>query len=155
MASWDIQPQGVQGQLKVVGTHAEDLGKALNTLLSDIQEAAQAAGTAVPGTQAMTTPMRGPASFSALPQGKPVGPVAPDLLPQKRTGPVAAALAEYVTKRKPAMKKMAERCQAAVLGAAKATNEYVQGDLEAAKNAQNAARHVRLDALKDFGGKKK
>ncbi|SCK59187.1 hypothetical protein YWIDRAFT_08379, partial [Streptomyces sp. SceaMP-e96] len=26
MASWDIQPQGVQGQLKVVGTHAEDLG---------------------------------------------------------------------------------------------------------------------------------
>ncbi|WP_446750122.1 DUF6507 family protein [Streptomyces sp. SceaMP-e96] len=48
-----------------------------------------------------------------------------------------------------------DRCQAAVLGAAKATNEYVQGDLEAAKNAQNAAHGVRLDALKDFGGKKK
>ncbi|WDT54124.1 DUF6507 family protein [Streptomyces caniferus] len=150
MASWDIQPQGVQGRLKVVGTHAEDLGKALNTLLSDIQEVAQAAGTAVPGTSAMT-PMRGP----VMPQGKPLGLVAPDPWQHKATGPVAAALAEYVTKRKPRMKAMADRCQAAVLGAAKATKEYVQGDLEAAKNAQNAARAVRLDALKDFGGKKK
>ncbi|MFI9257908.1 DUF6507 family protein [Streptomyces sioyaensis] len=150
MASWDIQPQGVQGQLKVVGTHAEDLGKVLNALLSDMQEAAQAAGTAVPGSQASTVQGR------AVALGyKPVGPVAPALLPQKATGPVAAALVEYVTKRKPHMKAMADRCQAAVLGAAKATNEYVQGDLEAAKNAQNAARHVRLDALKDFGGKKK
>ncbi|MFH8585990.1 DUF6507 family protein [Streptomyces celluloflavus] len=149
MASWDIQPQGVQGQLKVVGTHAEDLGKALNTLLADIQEAALAAGTAVPGTSAMT-PMRGPMT----PSGKPLGPVAPELLPHKVTGPVAAALVEYVNGRKKGMKAMADRCQAAVLGAAKATNEYVQGDLEAAKNAQTAARNVRLEALKDFGGKK-
>ncbi|MEI5132899.1 DUF6507 family protein [Streptomyces libani] len=151
MASWDIQPQGVQGQLKVVGTHAEDLGKALNTLLSDIQEAAQAAGTAVPGTQARTPLSPGPWA----PTNKPLGPAATSLFTQTATGPVAAALAEYVTKRKPHMKAMADRCQAAVLGAAKATNEYVQGDLQAAKNAQNAAHGVRLDALKDFGGKKK
>ncbi|MBM4793012.1 hypothetical protein HXP44_13355 [Streptomyces sioyaensis] len=150
MASWDIQPQGVQGQLKVVGTHAEDLGKALTTLLADVQEAAQAAGTAVPGSQAKTVP--GGLVASGY---KPIGPVAPALLPQSATGPVAAALAEYVKKRKPDLKAMADRCQAAVLGAAKATNEYVEGDLEAAKNAQNAARAVRVDALKDFGGKKK
>ncbi|MFI0261896.1 DUF6507 family protein [Streptomyces sp. NPDC017056] len=143
MASWDIQPQGVQGQLKVVGTHAEDLGKALTTLLTDMQEAAGAAGTAVPGSQAAT---------------RPLGPVLPQEAPKWSsrisTGPVAAALSEYATKRKTDFKAMADRCQAAVLGAAKATNEYVQGDLEAAKNAQNAARAVRVDALKDFGGKK-
>ncbi|WP_407285823.1 DUF6507 family protein [Streptomyces sp. BP-8] len=151
MASWDIQPQGVQGQLKVVGTHAEDLGEALNTLLADIQEAAQAAGTAVPGTQATTSPN----GLMAASGYKPVGPVAPDLLPKTATGPVAAALVEYVNGRKKGMKAMADRCQAAVWGAAKATNEYVQGDLEAAKNAQSAAHAVRLGALKDFGGKKK
>ncbi|MFE6739139.1 DUF6507 family protein [Streptomyces tubercidicus] len=144
MASWEIQPQGVQGQLKVVGTHAADLGNALNTLLADMKEAAQAAGTAVPGSQAMT---------------QPYGPVVPQKAPswsaRTSTGPVGAALGEYVTRRKKDLKGMADRCQAAVLGAAKATNEYVEGDLEAAKNAQNAARAVRVDALKDFGGKQK
>ncbi|MEU7433437.1 DUF6507 family protein [Streptomyces sioyaensis] len=149
MASWDIQPQGVQGQLKVVGTHAEDLGKALTTLLADMREAAEAAGTAVPGSQAKTVP------GSLMASGyKPVGPVAPALLPQKATGPVGAALAQYATERQGCFKAMADRCQAAVLGAAKATREYVEGDLEAARNAQNAARSVRVDALKDAGGKK-
>jgi hypothetical protein len=142
MTGWDIQPQGVQGQLKVVGTHAGDLGKALNTLLTDMQDAAQAAGTAVPGTQA-----------NVGPDGPVVGKAGP-LLTHKATGPVAAALAEYMTHRKKELKAMADRCQAAVLGAAKATNEYVEGDLAAAKNTQNAARAVRLDALKDAGGKK-
>ncbi|WP_030669626.1 DUF6507 family protein [Streptomyces rimosus] len=151
MASWDIQPQGVQGQLKVVGGHAEGLGEALNTLLTDLQEAARAAGTAVPGTQATTLPSGQPVLTTA----KPVGPVGPALWQQKATGPVAAALVEYATCRKADMKAMADRCRAAILGAAKATNEYVQGDLEAAKNAQNAARAVRLDAFKDFGGKQK
>ncbi|MEU4200779.1 DUF6507 family protein [Streptomyces sp. NPDC026294] len=143
MATWDIQPQGVQGQLKVVGTHAEDLGKVLTALLTDMREAAEAAGTTVPGSQAATRPY-GP----VLPQKAPVWSA------QVSTGPVAAALAEYATKRKTDFQAMADRCQAAVLGAAKATNEYVQGDLEAAGNAQNAARAVRVDALKDFGGKK-
>ncbi|MFH9867065.1 DUF6507 family protein [Streptomyces lydicus] len=143
MASWDIQPQGVQGQLKVVGTHAEDLGNALSTLLTDLKEAAEAAGTAVPGSQAA------PRSY---------GPVVPQKAPswsaRTSTGPVAAALGEYATGRQKDFKAMAHRCQAAVLGAAKATNEYVQGDLEAAKNAQNAARAVRVNELKNFGGKK-
>ncbi|MFJ8676364.1 DUF6507 family protein [Streptomyces sp. NPDC093589] len=144
MATWDIQPQGVQGQLRVVGTHSEDLGKALTTLLSDMEQAAWAAGTAVPGSQAATRPQ---------------GPVLPQTAPSwsshtTTTGPVGAALVAYAKHRKNDLKAMADRCQAAVLGAAKATTEYVEGDLEAAKNAQSAARSVRLDALKDFGGKK-
>ncbi|MEU9123510.1 DUF6507 family protein [Streptomyces sp. NPDC048506] len=144
MASWDIQPQGVRGQLKVVGTHAEDLGDVLNTLLADMKEAAQAAGTAVPGSQA------------AVPQYGPVAPQkAPSWSSRTSTGPVAAALGEYVKDRKPHLKAMADRCQAAVLGAVKATNEYIEGDLEAAKNAQIAARDVRVEALRDFGGKKR
>ncbi|MGG2460637.1 DUF6507 family protein [Streptomyces sp. RGM 3693] len=150
MASWDIQPQGVQGQLKVVGTHAEDLGDALTTLLADLREAAGAAGTAVLGSQAATLPhgpvMDGPTLKG--PMGKPV-------LSQTSTGPVAAALVQYAAHRNKDFTAMADRCQAAVLGAAKATNEYVQGDLEAAKYAQNAARNVQVDALKDFGGKQR
>ncbi|MEV5594054.1 DUF6507 family protein [Streptomyces sp. NPDC052496] len=149
MASWDIQPQGVQGQLKAVGAHAEDLVNALNTLLADLQEAARAAGTAVPGSQATTLPNGAP----VLTAYKPVGPVAPGMMPQKATGPVAAAIAEYASHRQGDMKAMTDRAQAAILGAARATGEYVEGDLEAARNAQNAARAVRLDALKDFGGK--
>ncbi|GHB43258.1 hypothetical protein GCM10010347_10580 [Streptomyces cirratus] len=35
---------------------------------------------------------------------------------------------------------MVDRIQAAVPGAAKATNEYIEGDLDAAKHAQDAAK---------------
>ncbi|MFI1205802.1 DUF6507 family protein [Streptomyces sp. NPDC020883] len=150
MASWDIQPQGVQGQLKVVGAHAEDLGDVLSTLLADLREAAGAAGTAVPGSQAITPP-HGPVIAGNTLRG----PAGAPLLSQTSTGPVGAALAEYAKARSNDFKAMADRCQAAVLGAVKATNEYVQGDLEAAKNAQSAARAVRLDALKDVGGKQR
>ncbi|MCR8945272.1 DUF6507 family protein [Streptomyces sp. OUCMDZ-4982] len=141
MSAWDIKPQGVQGQLKVVGTHAGELEKALNALMKDLSEAAQAAGTAVPGTAA-ETPLH--------------GPVAPGQEPLSRAamGPVAAALGQYAKAREAQLKSMAERIQAAVLGAATATNEYVEGDLETAKQAQNAAKSVRLDLLKGMGAGK-
>jgi hypothetical protein len=42
---------------------------------------------------------------------------------------------------------MAERIQAAARGAAEATNAYAEGDMEAAKHAQDAARAVRPDLL--------
>lgn len=140
MTGWDIKPQGVQGQLKVVGGHAGELEKALNALMKDLGEAAQAAGTAVPGTAA-STPLQ--------------GPVAPGQAPLSRaaTGPVAAALGEYAQARQAQLKSMSERIQAAVLGAATATNEYVEGDLDTAKQAQNAAKSVRLDLLKDMKAK--
>ncbi|MFF1921506.1 DUF6507 family protein [Streptomyces sp. NPDC058221] len=141
MTAWDIKPQGVQGQLKVVGAHAGDLEKALNAMVTAMSEAAQAAGTAVLGTAA-STPLQ--------------GPVAPGQAPLSRgaTGPVAAALAEYLNRRTPQLKALSERIQAATLGAATATNEYVEGDLDTAKQAQDAAKSVRLDLLKDMGAGK-
>lgn len=141
MTAWDIKPQGVQGRLKVVGTHADDLEKALNAMVTAMSEAATHAGAAVPGTAA-SLPVAGPVAVGAEPLSHPT------------LGPVAAALGEYMTARKPQLKSMAERIQAAVLGAATATNEYVEGDLEAAKQAQDAAKSVRLELLKDMGAGK-
>ncbi|MGW1201664.1 DUF6507 family protein [Streptomyces cyaneofuscatus] len=141
MTAWDIKPQGVQGQLKVVGTHAGDLEKALGALMTHLSEAAQAAGTAVPGTAA-STPLHGPVAPGQAP------------LSQAAMGPVAAALGQYAQARQAQLKSMAERIQAAVLGAATATNEYVEGDLDTAKQAQDAAKSVRLDLLKDMGAGK-
>ncbi|MGC5411228.1 DUF6507 family protein [Streptomyces sp. DT225] len=37
------------------------------------------------------------------------------------------------------------------MGAVTATSEYVEGDLDNAKRAQDAARALRLDVLKDIG----
>ncbi|MEU5214377.1 DUF6507 family protein [Streptomyces sp. NPDC020742] len=86
MASWDIQPQGVQGQLKVVGRHAEDLGDALNSLLCDM-----------PRRGVRRCRVRRPAPH-------PYGPVVPQKAPwwlsRTSTGLVGAALAEYVMRRK-------------------------------------------------------
>ncbi|MBT2405620.1 MULTISPECIES: DUF6507 family protein [unclassified Streptomyces] len=139
MTSWDIKPQGVQGQLQLTGTRAGELEKALNKLMTDMSEAAHAAGTAVPGSVA-STPLQGPVPVGAPP------------LSQKASGPVGAALAEYCKERQKDLTSMSERIQAAVLGAAKATNEYIEGDLDAAKHAQDAAKAVRLDLLKDATG---
>lgn len=143
MTSWDIKPQGVQSQLKLTGERAADLEKALNKLVSDMSEAAYAAGTAIPG------------SAAALPTPTMQGPVATGQVPLSHRGsmgPVGAALSQYLEKRQASLKSMSDRIQASVMGAAKATNEYIQGDLEAAKEAQDAARSVRLDLLKDTAG---
>lgn len=149
MTSWDIKPQGVQGHLKTVGGNAGELETALNALLTAMSEAAQAAGTAVPGSQSGMTP-QGPLAPGAAPP-----PGAAFLAPQKAMGPVAAALGEYLTARKPEFKSMAERIEACILGAVAATNEYLQGDLEQAKEAQDAARAVNLDFLREKTGSKK
>ncbi|MGR4885027.1 DUF6507 family protein [Streptomyces sp. LARHCF249] len=149
MTSWDIKPQGVQGQLKTVGTNAGELEKALNALLTAMSEAAQAAGTAVPGSQSGMTP-QGPLAPGAAP-----APGQAYLAPQKALGPVAAALGEYLTVRKPEFKSMAERIEACILGAVKATNEYLEGDLDQAKAAQDAARAVNLEVLREKPGGKK
>ncbi|WP_374775141.1 DUF6507 family protein [Streptomyces sp. NBC_01310] len=148
MTSWDIKPQGVQGHLKTVGGNAGELEKALNALLTAMSEAAQAAGTAVPGSQSGMGP-QGPLAPGAAP-----APGQAFLAPQKAMGPVAAALGEYLTARKPEFKSMAERIEACILGAVKATNEYLEGDLEQAKAAQDAARAVNLDVLREKPGGK-
>ncbi|MCY0947255.1 DUF6507 family protein [Streptomyces antarcticus] len=148
MTSWDIKPQGVQGHLKTVGGNAGELETALNALLTAMSEAAQAAGTAVPGSQSGMTP-QGPLAPGAAPS-----PGAAFLAPQKAMGPVAAALGEYLTARKPEFKSMAERIEACIRGAVLATNEYLQGDLDQAKEAQDAARSVNLDLLREKTGAK-
>ncbi|WP_374775591.1 DUF6507 family protein [Streptomyces sp. NBC_01310] len=148
MTSWDIKPQGVQGQLKTVGGNAGEVEKALNALLTAMSEAAQAAGTAVPGSQSGMSP-QGP-----LAPGAASAPGQAFLAPQKAMGPVAAALGEYLTARKPELKSMAERIEACILGAVKATNEYLEGDLEQAKAAQDAARAVNLEVLREKPGGK-
>ncbi|MGC5400690.1 DUF6507 family protein [Streptomyces sp. DT20] len=139
MTAWDIKPQGVQGQLKQVGAHAGDLEKALNAMVTAMSEAAQAAGTAVPGSQA-SIPLQGPVPVGAAPLSRPM------------SGPVAAALGQYLEGRQDLLKSMSDRIEAAVLGAAEATGAYVTGDLDAAKHAQDAAKAVRLDLLKDGAG---
>ncbi|MFI7357379.1 DUF6507 family protein [Streptomyces avidinii] len=149
MTSWDIKPQGVQGHLKTVGGNAGELETALNALLTAMSEAAQAAGTAVPGSQSGMTP-QGPLAPGAAP-----APGSAFLAPQKAMGPVAAALGEYLTARKPEFKSMAERIEACIRGAVLATNEYLQGDLDQAKEAQDAARSVNLDLLREKTGEKK
>ncbi|MGW2270568.1 DUF6507 family protein [Streptomyces yangpuensis] len=143
MTSWDIKPQGVQSQLKLTGERAGDLENALNKLMSDMAEAAYAAGTAIPGSAAKvpSPAMQGPVATGQVP-----------LSHRGSTGPVGAALSQYLEKRQTDLKSVVERIQAAVLGAGKATNEYIQGDLEAAKQAQDAAKSVRLDQLKDAAG---
>ncbi|MFE4371861.1 DUF6507 family protein [Streptomyces sp. NPDC056835] len=70
----------------------------------------------------------------------------------KATGPVAAALGEFLEKRQTELKAVAERIEAAILGAATATNEYIEGDLDAARHAQDAAKAVQLDALREAAG---
>lgn len=141
MTAWDIKPVGVQGQLKTVGTHAGELEKALTALVADMAEAAQAAGTAVPGSQVHSgAPLQGPVAVGQAP------------LRQKATGPVAAALGEYLQERQKTLKTMAERIEASILGAATATNAYLEGDLDAAKHAQDAAKAVQLDALREAAG---
>ncbi|MGW2474639.1 DUF6507 family protein [Streptomyces sp. NPDC001665] len=66
MTAWDIEPRGVQGQLKKVGTHAGDLEKALNSMVTAMSEAATHAGTAVPGSAA-SLPVAGPVAVGAEP----------------------------------------------------------------------------------------
>lgn len=148
MTGWDIKPQGVQGRLKVVGGHAGELEEALNAMLASLGAAARAAGTVVPGgTEAGV-------SMGPVAPGRERGPVAVSVIAPPAMGPVAAALGEYAKARQPKLKSMSERIQAAVLGAATATNEYMEGDLDTAKQAQNAAKAVRLDLLKELRGSK-
>jgi hypothetical protein len=123
MTGWDIDPVGVQATLTMTGEAGGDLEKAATSMVNDLMSAAGSAGTAVPGGQ-----FHGPM----------VGPVAPG---QSRvpTGPVAAALAQYLAERQQKLAFMARRTAESVQGAAEATRAYVQGDLEMAAEAQRNA----------------
>ncbi|MEW2294485.1 DUF6507 family protein [Streptomyces sp. NPDC006743] len=123
MTGWDISPVGVQAALTMTGEAGGDLDKAATAVMNDLMRAASSAGTAVPGGQ-----FNGPL----------VGPVAPG---QSRvpTGPVGAALAQYLSERQKKLAFMARRTAESVRGAAEATRAYVHGDLEMAAEAQRSA----------------
>ncbi|MEU1451102.1 DUF6507 family protein [Streptomyces avermitilis] len=123
MTGWDIDPVGVRAMLTMTGEAGGDLEKAATSMMKDLMSAASSAGTAVPGGQ-FNGPMVGPVA-----QGQSRVP----------TGPVAAALAQYLSERQKKLAFMAKRTANSVRGAAEATSAYVHGDLHMAEEAQRAA----------------
>lgn len=53
MARWDIDPNGVKGVLTKVGTHAEDLSTAANSVSTDVMNCGSAIGASIV-TQALS-----------------------------------------------------------------------------------------------------
>jgi hypothetical protein len=47
MGKWDIDPKGVKGVLTKVETHAGDLGTALGSFATDLENCASAVGTSI------------------------------------------------------------------------------------------------------------
>ncbi len=127
MSRWDIQPTGVLGTLSTTGDAAGRLENAVNSMIKNLASAASAAGTVVQGSA--YTPFIGPVgpgtsrSYQAAPTPAP-------------TGPVAAALSQYLENRQKKLESMANRTANAITGAAEATNWYQQGNLEMAATSQ-------------------
>ncbi|NBE53828.1 DUF6507 family protein [Streptomyces boluensis] len=131
MSRWDIQPAGVLGTLSMTGDAAGRLETAVNSMLTDLASAAASAGTVVQGS-AYTPPTTAPGIGPMAPTSRPgvtTGPSTP-------SGPVAAALSQYLENRKHKLESMAARTANAINGAAQATNWYQQGNLQMASDAQ-------------------
>ncbi len=114
MTAWDIRPSEVGGVLRKAATAAEGLAKAGQGVQKDLPSAATAAGTI---------------------SGMYCGATAP-------TGPVSAALGEFMQTWLKQLAYVAQRTSSSLNGAAAATNAYVEGDLKMAADAQH-------DALKE------
>ncbi|MDF9814778.1 DUF6507 family protein [Streptomyces sp. SPB162] len=110
MTSWDISTSGVQGVLNKAKTAAEGLAKAGTELGTILPSAAKAAGT-----------ISGPVCGEAP------------------SGPVAAALGEFLQAREQDVIYVAVRTANSLNGAVLATNAYNQGNLQMASDAQHAA----------------
>ncbi|MEU3422761.1 DUF6507 family protein [Streptomyces murinus] len=111
MSKWDIDVESVRG---VLGKTMDTAGKFEDELTSysdGLASAAKSAGTMAPGAQPKS--------------GTP--------------GPIAAALAEFADKTFNDLRYLPARAAASIGGAAKATEEYVTGDLKMAANAQHDA----------------
>ncbi|MEU2516988.1 DUF6507 family protein [Streptomyces syringium] len=110
MSKWDIKPDGVRG---VLGKTAEAAGKFEEEFKSygkDLLGAATTAGTMVLGG-------------TEIPKGG-------------AFGPVAQALQEFQQKTENDLKFLPVRAGKSITGARLATEEYLKGDLEMAKNKQ-------------------
>ncbi|TQK44372.1 hypothetical protein FBY35_5875 [Streptomyces sp. SLBN-118] len=108
---WDISPSGVQGVLTKAGKAAEGLSNAGKTLETTMTSAAKSAGTVTQGGHEKDGTM----------------------------GLVAGALGQFIEAHQRRLAYIAARTSNSLTGAAKATNAYVQGDLDMAADAQREA----------------
>lgn len=125
VSGWDVSPSGVQGALQKAAVSAEELSTAGTHLSDTLPRTATAAGTVASG-------YTGPALA---------------------TGPVAAALGEFMQHWQKDLRYVAERTGKSLTGAAEATSEYVKGDLTMAAQAQHAALAEPTPAPPGFSGK--
>ena len=126
MTGWDVSPSGVQGALQKAAVSAGELSTAGTNLSDTLPRTATAAGTVASG-------YTGPALA---------------------TGPVAAALGEFMQHWQKDLQYVAERTGKSLTGAAEATNEYVKGDLRMAAQAQHAAVAEPIPAPPGFSGRR-
>ncbi|MFF4095599.1 DUF6507 family protein [Streptomyces sp. NPDC001834] len=110
MTGWDIRPGGVESVLSLVGLAAEDLSKGVKGYGESAEAAALSAGT-----------ISGPYCGEAP------------------TGPVGAAVANFVADTQRQIRFMAARTRKSMDGTVKATTEYIEGDLAMAARAQREA----------------
>jgi hypothetical protein len=128
VSKWDIQVESVRGVLSKTEDTAGKFEGEFTAYTNGLASAAKSAGTMAPGV----TPKSG----------------AP--------GPVAAALQEFADKTFDDLRYLPARAAKSIGGAAKATEEYVTGDLKMAANAQHdAIPDPRLPPVKPEGGKGK
>ncbi|MFJ8314281.1 MULTISPECIES: DUF6507 family protein [unclassified Streptomyces] len=121
MGSWDISPAGVSGVLQKAGHAAEDMSKAGTGMQESLKSASSSAGT-----------ISGPYCGIEPP-----------------TGPVGAALGEFMQHKAQDLGYIAVRTGHSLQGAFDATTAYVHGDLAMAANKQ--AQAVREPVINDQG----
>ncbi|MCH0557754.1 MULTISPECIES: DUF6507 family protein [unclassified Streptomyces] len=128
MSNWDIQVESVRGVLNKTTDTAGKFEGEFKAYSNGLESAAKSAGTMAPGVKPKS--------------GTP--------------GPIAAALQEFADKTFDDLRYLPARAAASISGAAKATKEYVTGDLKMAANAQHdAIPDPQLPPVKAEGGKGK
>lgn len=110
MTGWDIEPGGVDSILSLVGLAADDLSKDVKGYGERVADAALSAGT-----------ISGPYCGEAP------------------AGPVGASVANFASDHVHKIRFMAARTKKTMDGTVEATNEYIEGDLAMAAQAQRDA----------------
>ncbi|MER5547091.1 DUF6507 family protein [Streptomyces sp. NPDC002589] len=111
MSNWDIQVESVHGVLSKSEETAGKFEGEFKSYTKGLESAAKSAGTMAPGVKPKS--------------GTP--------------GPVAAALQEFADKTFDDLRYLPARAAQSIGGAAKATAEYIAGDLKMAADAQHDA----------------
>ncbi|MGW2643626.1 DUF6507 family protein [Streptomyces sp. NPDC001393] len=126
MSNWDIQVESVRGVLGKAEDTAGKFEAEFTAYSKGLASAAKSAGTMALGAKPKS--------------GTP--------------GPIAAALQEFADKTFDDLRYLPARAAESIGGAAKATEEYIAGDLKMAANAQHhAIPDPKLPPVKPQGGK--